>query len=204
MNIIQRDYIEREKKTLKPTSLGIVVSDLISKHFKNIVDVKFTAGMEESSMVIAINTADIEKNKVRGDLGITYDDDVLRLIDAFRHMGFYVGCVVITRYFGGTLLGTGGLVRAYSAAAIGAVEAAEIITYDIYTTLTVETTYSDYQKFAPIFAEFGYRNEDVRYTDKVILSGSVRKSNLEGLIDKIVQITSGRAKIEIIDEKFDF
>ncbi len=52
-NIIQRDYIEREKKTLKPTSLGIVVSDLISKHFKNIVDVKFTAGMENDLDSIA-------------------------------------------------------------------------------------------------------------------------------------------------------
>ena len=102
------------------------------------------------------------------------------------------------------MLGTGGLVRAYSAAAIGAVEAAEIITYDVYTTLTVETTYSDYQKFAPIFADFGYRSEDVRYTDKVILTGNVRKSNLDALMDKLVQTTSGRAKIEIIDEKFDF
>ncbi|MBR5011966.1 MAG: type I DNA topoisomerase, partial [Clostridia bacterium] len=52
-NIIQRDYIEREKKSLKPTSLGIVVSDLISKHFKNIVDVKFTAGMETNLDLIA-------------------------------------------------------------------------------------------------------------------------------------------------------
>ncbi len=49
-------------------------------------------------VVIAINTADIEKNKVRGDLGITYDLDVLRLIDAFRGYGLYVGSVVMTRY----------------------------------------------------------------------------------------------------------
>lgn len=126
------------------------------------------------------------------------------VLDVIRKNGLTDTVIVVTRYFGGTLLGTGGLVRAYSAAAIGAVEAAEIITYDVYTTLTVETTYSDYQKFAPIFADFGYRSEDVRYTDKVILTGSVRKSNLDGLMDKIVQTTSGRAKIEIIDEKFDF
>ncbi len=49
-------------------------------------------------IVIAINAADIEKNKVRGDLGITYDDDVLRLIDIFRGMDLYVGSVVMTRY----------------------------------------------------------------------------------------------------------
>ena len=52
----------------------------------------------EAEVVIAINAADIEKNKVRGDLGITYDQDVLRLVDAFRGFGLYVGSVVLTRY----------------------------------------------------------------------------------------------------------
>lgn len=53
---------------------------------------------EDAEIIIAINTADIEKNKVRGDLGITYDLDVFRLIDAFRGYGLYVGSVVLTRY----------------------------------------------------------------------------------------------------------
>ncbi|MEE1327568.1 MAG: DUF1846 domain-containing protein, partial [Oscillospiraceae bacterium] len=51
-------------------------------------------------MVIAINAADIEKNKIRGDLGITYDRDVIRLIDIFRELGLYVSSVVLTRYNG--------------------------------------------------------------------------------------------------------
>ena len=51
-----------------------------------------------AEIIIAVNTADIEKNKVRGDLGITYDLDCLRLIDAFRGYGLYVGSVVLTRY----------------------------------------------------------------------------------------------------------
>ena len=55
---------------------------------------------EDVEIVIAINAADIEKNKVRGDLGITYDDDVLRLIDIFRGMELHVGSVVLTRYNG--------------------------------------------------------------------------------------------------------
>ena len=53
---------------------------------------------DDAEVVIAINASDIEKNKVRGDLGITYDLDVLRLIDAFRAVGLYVGSVVLTRY----------------------------------------------------------------------------------------------------------
>lgn len=55
---------------------------------------------DDAEIVITINAADIEKNKMRGDLGITYDLDVLRLIDAFRGFGLYVGSVVLTRYTG--------------------------------------------------------------------------------------------------------
>ena len=55
---------------------------------------------DDAEIVIAIHAGDIEKNKVRGDLGITYDMDVLRLIDAFRGYGLYVGSVVLTRFFG--------------------------------------------------------------------------------------------------------
>ena len=53
---------------------------------------------EQAELVIVINAEDIEKNKTRGDLGITYDADVLRLIDAFRGIGMYVGSVVLTRW----------------------------------------------------------------------------------------------------------
>ena len=53
---------------------------------------------EQEEILIVLNADDIEKSKVRGDLGITYDADTLRLIDAFRSIGRYVGSVVLTRY----------------------------------------------------------------------------------------------------------
>jgi uncharacterized protein (UPF0371 family) len=55
---------------------------------------------DHAEIVIVISAGDIEKNKVRGDLGITYDTDVLRLIDSFEEKGLYVGSVVITQYAG--------------------------------------------------------------------------------------------------------
>ena len=55
---------------------------------------------DQAEIVIAISAADIEKNKIRSDLGITYDVDVLRLIQAFTDKGLYVGSVVITHYSG--------------------------------------------------------------------------------------------------------
>ena len=63
--------------------------------------VKMLLQMKDSAeIVIVISADDIEKNKRRGDLGITYDLDVLRLIDAFRGIGLYVGSVCITHYHG--------------------------------------------------------------------------------------------------------
>ncbi len=53
-----------------------------------------------AEIVIAINACDIERNKIRSDLGISYDNDVIRLIDAFRNMGLYVSSVVMTQYAG--------------------------------------------------------------------------------------------------------
>ena len=55
---------------------------------------------DQAEIVIVISAADIDKNKMRGDLGITYDEDVLRLIDLFTQKGLYVGSVCITRYAG--------------------------------------------------------------------------------------------------------
>lgn len=54
----------------------------------------------QAEIVIAISAKDIEKNKIRGDLGITYDSDVLRLIETYRKQGLYVGSVVITQFSG--------------------------------------------------------------------------------------------------------
>ena len=53
---------------------------------------------DQTEIVIAIKAGDIEKNKVRGDIGITYDMDVLRLIDAFTNNGLFVGSVVLTQF----------------------------------------------------------------------------------------------------------
>ncbi len=55
---------------------------------------------DQAEIVLVVNAYDIEKNKVRGDLGITYDQDTLRLIDAFRGCGLLVGSVVLTRFAG--------------------------------------------------------------------------------------------------------
>ena len=69
-----------------------------------------------------------------------------RALDAIRKSGACDICVVVTRYFGGILLGAGGLVRAYSKAAADAVAAAGIVTYESFAEIAISCSYSDLSK----------------------------------------------------------
>ena len=126
------------------------------------------------------------------------------VLDIIRKNGVTDVVIVVTRYFGGTLLGTGGLVKAYSSAAIGALEDAEIIRYDIYTTLELSVSYSDYGKITSILSDFGFRIESTAYDVGVTLSGRVIKSRLEELQKALIEATAGRINTEIIGEEFGF
>ena len=126
------------------------------------------------------------------------------VLDSIRKRGCTDTVVVVTRYFGGTLLGTGGLVKAYTTAAVGAIESAEIIKYDLYSEIVVEAGYSDFQKLAPIFDELSFRVDSTMYTDKVEINGRISSKDRDILKEKIATATSARAKLEIISEKFDF
>lgn len=126
------------------------------------------------------------------------------VLDIIRKNGCTDVVIVVTRYFGGTLLGTGGLVRAYTSAALGALESAEIIRYDIYSTIMFAVSYSDYGKISTILSDFGFRVEDTTYDTGVTISGRIIKSNLDDLKKQLVETTAGRVEIEIIGEEFGF
>lgn len=126
------------------------------------------------------------------------------VLDIIRKKGLTDIAIVVTRYFGGTLLGTGGLVHAYSTSALGAIEEAEVITYDLYTEVSICVSYSDYQKLSLLFSEFEFRVEDTGYGADVEILGRVLSCNVEIFLKKLTEITSGRAKSEILGEKFDF
>ena len=126
------------------------------------------------------------------------------VLDAIRKNGCTDAVIVVTRYFGGTLLGTGGLVRAYSSAAVGALEAAEIIRYDIYTEMSITVSYSDHGRIVGALDECGFRSSDVEYSDNVMILGKLPKNDFESMEKRLVELTSGRVKIEVLGEKFDF
>ena len=126
------------------------------------------------------------------------------ILDIIRKRALTDICVVVVRYFGGILLGTGGLVHAYSEAAAEAIDAAKVIEYNIYKTFSVQISYSDYQKITPIFSVSGVFLENTEYLDSVVITISCVSSLYGNIHDKITEYTSGRAKIEVLEEKFDF
>lgn len=124
------------------------------------------------------------------------------VLDAIRKRGCTDVAIVVTRYFGGTLLGTGGLVHAYSASAVGALNDAEIVVFDIYSEMQIECSYSDYQKISPALSELSFREDETVYGENVLIRGSILKVKSAALIDNLIQITSARAKAEILTEKY--
>ncbi len=103
-------------------------------------------------------------------------------------------CVVVTRYFGGTLLGTGGLVRAYSAAVKEALKNCELIRKVSGYTVAIECDYTDFGKTEHMCSRKGYPLSDITYADKVRASATVEDAG--AFIKDVTDATSGRAHID--------
>lgn len=111
-------------------------------------------------------------------------------------------CVVVTRYFGGTLLGAGGLIRAYSHSSKIAVEAGHIITMAPCKVLSVSVDYSFYDRLNILLSEFNANIENSEFTDNVTVTFSVRENAVPFLQDKLTQVSNGKYILKEIGEKF--
>ena len=111
-------------------------------------------------------------------------------------------CVVVTRYFGGTLLGAGGLVRAYGKAAKAGIVAAEIVKMIYSEIFTAKIDYADLGKTEYEISENGYEILSKDYGEAVLLTLSTEKAKGNELIKKLTEATAGRAVIEKCGERF--
>ena len=148
---------------------------------------------------------------MKGGIIARYSDDGepqgtagVPMLETIRKSGVTDCVVVVTRYFGGILLGAGGLVRAYSHGAKIALEAAEIVTYEKYAELKLECSYSDYQKYSVILPTFNAIIDATDFTDKVIISFAVKETVVSALEAKVTEMSGGRDKVEVLGERFDF
>ncbi len=127
----------------------------------------------------------------------------LPTLEAIRKSGVDDVCVVVTRYFGGILLGAGGLVRAYSKAASLAVEAAGVVTYENFTEFTVDTNYSDYQRILNELPKYGVIIDATDYSDNVSLRLAVKETVANSLFSRISEMTADRAKVSVTGTRLD-
>lgn len=112
-------------------------------------------------------------------------------------------CVVVaTRYFGGTLLGTGGLVRAYSHTAKIAVEAGEVITMKLCKVLRVCCDYNFYGRLNSLIPELGGIIEDTDFADTVTVTFKMPVDDVAEFDKKLVDLSFGKFKSEEIGEEF--
>lgn len=123
-------------------------------------------------------------------------------LDVLLKEGIVDTCVVVTRYFGGTLLGAGGLIRAYSHASKIAVDAGRIITMAPCKVISVSVDYSFYDRLNILLNEFSANIENSEFTDSVTVIFSIRENMVSLLQDKLTQLSNGKYLLKEIGEKF--
>ena len=124
-------------------------------------------------------------------------------LNAIRMSGITDVCVVITRYFGGILLGAGGLVRAYSTAASMALEAGGISVFEKYLEFSIVCSYSDYNKLLPVFSSYGVIIDDTDFGSEITINYAVPEDKNEKLQLNITEAFADKLKSKIIGERFD-
>ena len=111
-------------------------------------------------------------------------------------------CVVATRYFGGTLLGAGGLVRAYSHTSKIALEAAGIITMAQCSVMRAEVDYSFYDRLNILLSDFSAVILDTSFSDKVCVEFSVKENIVDSLNAKLIDVSNGKYISKFLRSEF--
>ena len=110
--------------------------------------------------------------------------------------------VVVTRYFGGTLLGAGGLVRAYSHAASIALKAAGVVTMAMYQEMTLSCDYNQYGRVSSLIPEMGGLMGVVRYTDRVDIDFTIAEERISSLNKELQNATCGEVEAKVQGQHF--
>lgn len=111
-------------------------------------------------------------------------------------------CVVATRYFGGTLLGAGGLVRAYSHTSKIAIEAAGIITMAQCSVMSAEVDYSFYDRLNILLSDFSAVILNTSFSDKVCVEFSVKENIVDLLNAKLIDVSNGKYALKFLRSEF--
>lgn len=124
-------------------------------------------------------------------------------LEAIRRTGLEDVVIATTRYFGGILLGAGGLTRAYAGAAHAALSLAGVAEYLPFFYYALDCTYPDYQKILPELSRIGVNERGTEFTDRVRVEVGLPAERGEELCRRIEELTSGRCLPEKVGEGLD-
>lgn len=117
----------------------------------------------------------------------------LPTLEAIRRAGLVDVCVATTRYFGGVLLGTGGLSRAYGAAARGVLDGAQTAEYAPFAVLSLSLTYPDHRRVCAELPRFNGREDSVDFAERVLVRCLVPAALEQSFLSRVTDLTAGRA-----------
>lgn len=126
----------------------------------------------------------------------------LPVLDILERGDITDAIIVVSRWFGGTLLGTGGLVRAYSTAAKMAVEAAGVVEMGLAGIYTLNITYGDYDKVIRMARETGVIIDDSQFSEEVSLQLIATDSVAAEFSDKLRELTRGSKEIKLVSKQY--
>lgn len=124
------------------------------------------------------------------------------VLDVILKNGLVDVCVVVTRYFGGILLGAGGLVRAYSHGSKIALESGNIITMAQCKILSVKVDYSFYERMNILLSEFNANIEETLFEESVKMTFSLKEDKVTLLSEKLTEQSNGKYVLTEVGEKF--
>lgn len=119
------------------------------------------------------------------------------VLQVLQHSGLTDVIIVVTRYFGGVLLGTGGLVRAYTAAAAAALDAAEVVTVRSVVRCTATVDYPLYERAGLLIESAGAKAGPPVFTDRVSLCWVMPQGSEAPLIEQLAELTRGGAQVAV-------
>ncbi len=190
------EFIEKKSKFIgyvKPVKTVQEATDFIN----SIKSKHWDATHNVSAFVLRENN--IQRSSDDGEPSGTAGVPVL---DVLLKEGLYDVCVVVTRYFGGILLGAGGLVRAYSHGSKLAVNAGNIITMAPCKLLSVTVDYSFYDRLLLMLNDIGANVEDSNFTDFVTVNFSLKSDLAEKFCNTLTEQSNGRYTVKELSEKF--
>lgn len=188
-----------EKKSRFITDAGIVKTEEEARTFLDEIKKQYK---EASHHTYAYVIGESVPAARYSDDGEPHGTAGLPILDVIKGKGLTNTIVVVTRYFGGTKLGTGGLVRAYSKSAATNLDEVGILHYIPGHILKISTDYHNLGKIKNHIQKCGYDIINEEYASHVIIMALVPMVESEALITKIVDLTNATAEVDVAGERY--